>query len=364
MTDFHMKATVLHVIDTTGPGGAETVFLDLAEECSRQGFRSIALIRGPGWVEDQLKARGITYYIRDCKGSLNIRFLYQVAKIVRQERVAQIQSHLLGSNVYMSLLGILFRIPVVATFHGHVDISERERFRNAKLAIIGAGATHVVCVTEDLKETVIRSAGWARLKPLVIPNGVNTSQLETLPIESLAAAREPIVFGCLGNVRPAKNYKLAVDFMAYLKQQNVNAKLLIAGHNKRPETRELQAHLETLGLGEQISFLGFVDDVPAFFSSIDVFLMTSSSEGHPLALTQALAAGKPVVSTRSGVEKVIPESLMFLAEEHTVESLSSAHVRLVKTEQLASLLDQGREFVRNHYSLDAMFTRYLSLYKV
>lgn len=364
VTNIDMKTTVLHVIDTTGPGGAETVFLDLAEECARRGYKSIALIRGPGWVEEQLKARGITYYIRDCKGSLNFRFLYQLAKIARKERVTQIQSHLLGSNVYTSLIGILLRIPVVATFHGHVDISENERFRNAKLAIIRAGAKQVVCVTEDLKESVNRStSGWARLRPIVIPNGIKTSVLETLPLKSLETKSAPVVFGCLGNIRPAKNYQLAVDFMAYLKDRDIDARLLIAGDDTKPEARDLKAYVETIGVGEKVSFLGFIDDVPKFLGSIDVFLMTSSSEGHPLALTQALAAGKPVISTRNGVEKVIPEALMFLAKEHTVEALSQAQTRLQETTQLTGLLSKGREFVRDNYSLDAMFSRYLRLYE-
>ncbi|PTB92107.1 glycosyltransferase family 1 protein, partial [Marinobacter sp. Z-F4-2] len=96
MANRGMTPTVLHVIDTTGPGGAETVFLALAEGCIKQGYRSVALIRGPGWVEQQLKKLSIPYYIRDCKGSLNFRFLREMFDIIRKENVTHIQSHLLG----------------------------------------------------------------------------------------------------------------------------------------------------------------------------------------------------------------------------------------------------------------------------
>ncbi len=47
--------SILHTIDTTGPGGAETVFLNLLEHLVFGGYRNIALIKGPGWVEQQLK---------------------------------------------------------------------------------------------------------------------------------------------------------------------------------------------------------------------------------------------------------------------------------------------------------------------
>ncbi len=51
--------TILHAIDTTGPGGAETVFLDLVEKLTLDGYENYAIIKGPGWVENQLKQRGV-----------------------------------------------------------------------------------------------------------------------------------------------------------------------------------------------------------------------------------------------------------------------------------------------------------------
>ena len=49
------QPSILHAIDTTGPGGAETVFLDLVQYLTVDGYHNIAIIKGPGWVEDQLK---------------------------------------------------------------------------------------------------------------------------------------------------------------------------------------------------------------------------------------------------------------------------------------------------------------------
>lgn len=360
-----MTPTVLHVIDTTGPGGAETVFLDLAQECLRRGYNSIAVIRGPGWVENQLRERQIPYEIHDCKGSLNLRFLRALISVVRRHGVTHIQSHLLGSNVYTSLVGLFLRVPVITTFHGHVDISETERYRNAKLAIIRAGSKQVVSVTEDLKQSINRTtSGWSRLDAMVIPNGIDISRLETLPLKPLLDNGHELVFGSLGNIRPAKNYRLAVDFMAFLKGEGVAASLRIAGDDTKPEAREVKAYAAETGVADRIEFLGFIEDVPAFLDAIDVFLMTSSSEGHPLALTQALAAGKPVISTRNGIEKIVPEELMFLAEEHTPEALAKGRSRLGSAEALPELLDRGREYVRENYSLKAMFTRYFRLYEL
>jgi glycosyltransferase involved in cell wall biosynthesis len=368
MAKREMTPTVLHVIDTTGPGGAETVFLALAEGCIKQGYRSVALIRGPGWVEQQLKVRAIPYYIRDCKGSMNIKFLFEMFSIIRKEKVTHIQSHLLGSNVYTSIMGLFTRLPVTATFHGHVDISPNERFRNAKLALIKMGAKHVVSVTEELKNTINHTTGsYCRLHPTVIPNGIDLSELEKLPVHSLVKSDKPLILGCLGNVRPAKNYPLAIDFVRLLESKGINVRLRIAGDDTKSGAIELKQKVKAFGLEDNVEFLGFIDDVPGFFGSIDVFLMTSSSEGHPLALTQALAAAKPILSTRNGVEHVVPEHLLFLAEEHAAASLFAALETLQQSTQSmegSERLVEGRKYVKDNYSEEVMRQRYTNLYEI
>ncbi|MCH8532301.1 MAG: glycosyltransferase family 4 protein [Saccharospirillum sp.] len=355
--------TILHLIDTTGPGGAETVFLTLAKACTEQGMRSIAVIRGPGWVENQLKKLGIEYHIINSKGSFNWRYLRALLNIAKTENVTLIQSHLLGSNVYGGVLGLLLRIPVVATFHGHVDISPNERLRTVKLGIIALAARRVVAVTRDLAEE-IKALGNKRLarKTVVIPNGINTEALEHLTPRA-RRSEDPLVLGCLGNVRTAKNYKLAVDFTQYLHEQGIKVELNIAGDNTNQLAQELIQYAETLDVVENIHFLGFIDNIARFFEQIDVFLMTSSSEGHPLAITQALAAGKPILTTPNGVEKVILPELLNVSEAHSAESLYIAMQTMLESgfEQAAGE-NEKQSYVRKHFSLQAMISGYFSFY--
>ena len=109
---------ILHVIDTTGPGGAETVFVDLADRLREKGYDTIVLLRGPGWVQDELRRRELKPILLDAKGSFNWRYLLSLVRLVKDERIDLIQSHLLGSNVYCAVTGWITQKPVVATFHG------------------------------------------------------------------------------------------------------------------------------------------------------------------------------------------------------------------------------------------------------
>ena len=91
---------ILHIIDTTGPGGAETVFIDLASKLPKDKYNSIVLIRGKGWVYEELKRRNLEPILMDAKGSFNWRYLNRLMGLIKNERVDLIQSHLLGSNLY------------------------------------------------------------------------------------------------------------------------------------------------------------------------------------------------------------------------------------------------------------------------
>ncbi|MBE9490573.1 MAG: glycosyltransferase, partial [Bacteroidetes bacterium] len=94
---------ILHVIDTTGPGGAETIYTHLACKLNNNGYNSTAVIRGRGWVYDTLVKCGIEPIIVDSNGKFNYRYIGAIVKIVREKKIDLIHSHLLGANVYMSI---------------------------------------------------------------------------------------------------------------------------------------------------------------------------------------------------------------------------------------------------------------------
>ena len=74
--------TILHTIDTTGPGGAETVFIDLATRLPKEKYRAVIVIPGKGWAYDELCYRGFTPVLLEAKGSFNWRYLLALRKII------------------------------------------------------------------------------------------------------------------------------------------------------------------------------------------------------------------------------------------------------------------------------------------
>lgn len=352
---------LLHMIDTTGPGGAETIFTELAHQSRSYGCASVALIRGDGWVHRRLTALDIVPLIADCKGSFNVGFLKTLCRIVRQHRIDLIHAHLLGSNVYASLAGTLTRTPVIATFHGSVDIGTHERLAWAKMGLIRTRA-HVVAVSEDLRLDIAHQLKMPASAISLIANGIDCQRFAQARLIEKPSSQTRVI-GCLGNIRPAKAYDVALRAIAILKSKGRDIKLLIAGDPKEPLQTELLNLSYTLGIGDCVEFVGFVEDPAAFLASLDVFLLTSSSEGHPLALTQAMAAALPIVSTLCGVEKILGAELASFAPTGDSEGVARAlETVLDNPAEAAARGIEAQQRAFDLYDYSAMLKRYIDLY--
>jgi glycosyltransferase involved in cell wall biosynthesis len=362
------EKTILHVIDTTGPGGAEMVFIELADRLRRRGFRSVVLIRGPGWVHDQLVARGLEPYVFDAKGSFNWRFLREMLRVIRREKVDVIQSHLLGSNVYCAMAGLLARKRVIATFHGMVDVGPRERFRGLKLWLMNRGVTRFVAVSKNLRDVIDREGLLNPAKCEVIYNGIDLSRYGKTGSrelrERLGLADDAILIGSLGNVRPAKGYDLLVRAARRVLDNFSSVHFVIAGDPKSSLQRQLDALTRELSVDNNVHFLGFCNNSAAYLAQLDYFLLTSTSEGLSIATIEAIATGLPALVTRCGgpEEIVTPDVDALMAAPESI-AIAESILRLLSRPDLADRLSRiGRETAHKRFGIDTMLDSYAALY--
>jgi glycosyltransferase involved in cell wall biosynthesis len=362
--------TILHCIDSSGPGGAETVFIDLASRISKHKYRSLVVIRGTGWVSEELRRRGMEPILLDAKGSFNWRYLGQLLKLIRSEGVNLVQSHLLGSNVYCSLAGLLTGTPVVATFHGSVDIADKERLKWVKFALINVGADVVIAVSKQLREDIIGRTSLDASKTRVIYNGIDTSAFSRprsrILRQKFGWPESDVVIGSLGNIRPAKGYEILLRAAAVLQQSSSRSyRFVIAGQGKGELYEELLLLRDTLGLEEKVQFLGFIDDAGDFLANIDLFLSSSISEGLPLSAIQAMAANLPLIATRcGGYEELIQDSENgWLVEVGDPGAIADAIESLAADTRLqAALGEQARRLAVETYDMKLMLEAYEEIY--
>jgi glycosyltransferase involved in cell wall biosynthesis len=362
--------TVMHLIDTTGPGGAETVFIDLADKMRNFGYRSITVVRGKGWVYDELCKRDLKPIIMPAKGSFNVKFVWSLLKLVRVNRVALIQSHLLGSNVYAAIVGILSRVPVVATYHGMVDVSPNERFKRAKHWVMQHGISHYVTVSQRLAKNVQAQGLLDPAKSSTIYNGIDISRYEKMAarplVDELGIAQDSVLVGSVGNVRAAKDYAMLVKVAAIVVEQNAKVHFVIAGHQKAELMDELNKLILKLGLTSNVHFIGFCDDSAQFLAQMDIFALSSKSEGFSISTIEGMATGLPVLVTRcGGPEEIVSHGETgWLVEPQSETVFANALLMLLSDESLREKLGEaGKKAVAAKFDLTAMLGAYDAHYK-
>ena len=363
-----MAYTVLHLIDTTGPGGAEDVFIALATKIKQSDVDSIAVIRGEGYVADTLRKYGVEPVILDSKGSFNLGFLRALRRLIKRHNVKLIQSHLLGSNVYAAIIGWFTRTPVVATYHGMVDVSPNERFRAIKLWFMRKGISHFVAVSDSLKTAIETQQLLIPEKTSVVYNGIDltlySEQVESALKERLHISPHIPLIGALGNVRKSKRYDLLVEAAHLVHQKNIDVAFCIAGDPKASLKDPLDKMIHEYGL-TNIHFIGFVADTPEYLRNLDGFILTSDAEGFSISTIEAMATGLPVIATRcGGPEEIIQDE----AQGTLVNVSSSAIADAIETFVNAHKkhpnwrVKKARERVKDSFSEEAMLAQYTQIY--
>jgi len=345
------------------------VFIDLATLLPADKYRSIVVIRGKGWVYEELCRRGIRPILLDTKGSFNWRYLSALCKLIRSEQIDLIQSHLLGPNVYCSMAGVLTRTPVVATFHGSVDIGENERLKWLKFAAIKAGADCVIAVTDSLRDDIVSRTAVTKDNIKIIYNGIDTNVFQRPRSCSLREkfgwSDDEIIIGSLGNIRPAKGYDILLRAATLLAQSSRSYRFVIAGQGKGELYDELLALKGELQLNDKVYFIGFTDNAAEFLSNLDLFLSSSISEGLPLSAIQAMVAKLPLVATRcGGYEGLITNGVNgLLVEVGNPEAIATAIKRLAADSVLQEkLAENARKHAISTFDIRVMLNAYERVY--
>jgi glycosyltransferase involved in cell wall biosynthesis len=363
--------TVMHLISTSGPGGAETACVNLVRGLDPARWRGIAVVPEKGWLYNELGRAGGQPIVLDAGGRFDLpRYFAALARLARQHNVGLIHGHLFGPSYTASLLGLLMNLPVVGTIHGQVDLDPRESFKRIKFVLLNRGATRLVFVSESLRRFFL---GTGLLRPeitAVIPNGVDAARFSRPADRSSRAAfgasADDFLVGAVGNVRPAKSYDVLLRAAALLKARSANYRFVVVGEADSELGAKLISLRDELALADCVAFAGYLEDVKPALNAFDVYAITSRSEGFSISTVEAMAAGLPVVATRcGGPEEILDDGVTgILVENGSPEAVAAAIDSLrVNARGRRELGDAAQAAARRRFTIDANLRAYESLYE-
>jgi glycosyltransferase involved in cell wall biosynthesis len=361
--------TVMHLISTSGPGGAETACVNLIRGLDSARWRGIAVVPEKGWLYDEARRAGGKALVLDRGSRFDLPRFVALARLVRQHEVGLIHGHLFGPSYSASLLGLLMKLPVVCTLHGQVDLQPEERFKRIKFGLLNRGASRLVFVSESLRRFFLGTGLLRSEITAVIPNGVDAARFNRLPDRSLRAAfgasDGDFLVGSVGNIRPAKSYDVLLRAAALLRARSVNYRFVVVGDADSEWGLSLRSLCEELDLADCVSFPGYLRDVAPALNAFDVYAITSQSEGFSISTVEAMAAGLPVVATRcGGPEEIIDDGITgILVDNGSPEAVAAAIEGLrINGRWRRELGDAARTAVQQKFTIDAHLHAYEALY--
>lgn len=351
---------VSHVVLSLDVGGLERVVLDLVREGVRGGQRvSVVCLERLGRLADEVEAMGATVACLNKRAGLRPATTLGLRSVLRRLRPDVIHTHQLGALFYAALATAT---PAVHTEHGRASL---ERPRRRALARLSAWrASRFVCVSQDLGDEYRARGLVSPGKLRVISNGIDMQRFRGGFLRGHAKRDlglppgDPVV-GTVGRLDEIKRQDLLIRAFASSLESVPRARLLLVGDG--PARDELRRLAGDLGVADRVHFVGYLPDPAPCLRAMDLFALTSRSEGMPLAVLEAWAAGLPVVATRVGglAEMTAGRPAAALVEPGDVGAIRDAITGLLRDADAAKALGEaGRRRVAEAYSLERMAADY------
>jgi glycosyltransferase involved in cell wall biosynthesis len=366
------KLTILHVTESSETGGAETVILNIVNHLDKREFHSEVVVMQPGWLKDRLKDSGCEPVLLQSDKSYDFGFLLKLRSVIKDLKIDLIHAHLPGSNAYSCLAGAAAGVPVVATYHGMLTLSERlSRSEKVQLFLVRKLARRIVTVSDHLKDELRKMAKIPSGKLVTVYNGVNWEPYDT-PFDAakmkqnLGLEPDSAVIGMVANLKSFKGYEYFVRAAAVVAREVPRAVFLIAGDGEESVKAGIKAEIAKHGLQEKVLFLGYRENIANVVRVLDVSVLSSISEGMSIVTVEAMGAGVPVVVTRSGgPEELVDEGRTgFLVPVRDEAGLADRVLYCLNNpEAVQEMTARAKKQVRIKFSLEMMIDNYEAVYR-
>lgn len=363
------RAHVAHILSSFAMGGQERMALDLATGQVRAGYRVTALSLAPppdGPLAAEFRAVGAAVErVARPRPGVDPVLLVRLARWLRRNGVDLAHTHNRMALIYGAPAAKLARASVVHTKHGY-NPRGGTRLWAGKLA--GLCVDAFVAVSSETAEFARRRSEVDERRLSVIPNGVELTRFRPEPAArervraELGIREETFVAGTVGRTAVEKNQALLLRAVAPL--LGPGAHLIVAGDG--PLLSALSELSRALGVAPFVHLLGARRDVPDVLNALDAFVLSSTIEGLPLVILEAMATGLPVISTSiGGIPNVIEEGVTgFLVPVGDEERLRARVAELRADPGLRHALgSRARSDAVTRFSAQRMGRDYIDLYE-
>lgn len=364
---------IVHVVENLDRGGLERTVVDLIASQRDAGHecRVICLFK-LGLLARELLASGVRVDACGKRPGLDLRALRRARALIRQSPDAVIHTHNAMAHYYAVLaslgLPVKCRINTRHGMGGRTRSGRQEWLYRQSLR----GTDYAVAVCEAARQRFAADGMHPRRALLAVPNGIRLERFRPADdvarqslVAELGLPTGSRIIGTVGRLQPVKDHALLLRAFAKVRVQVPEAALVIVGDG--PLRAALEAQAEQAGLSDALRFMGDRHDVPRLLTGMEVFALTSTSEGYSVALLEACASSLPIVATDVGGNREIVRHGINgrLVPSGDTAAIATALIALLRGgEQAAAMGRAGYAWAQAEASFRTMAERYHGLYDV
>ncbi len=363
------KIRIMHVLPSLEIGGMETALITLINGMDTDLFENQIFCfdfkNYQNSIQHRLHDENIPIYIFEKGDGVDYWLPVKIARIMRKQRIDIVHTRNFAALLYGAIAAKLAGVPgVIADIRGRIPVDEGQKCKRLSFLV-----SKFVGVSEDIKKMLAIDFKIKESKIQTIYNGVQissngqNSNLASLRAQ-LGLASNDFVIGTIGRLEPVKDYASLIRMSAPVLIKYRHAKLMIVGDGS--QRAELEKLTQELGISSQTIFTGYQKEVSNYLQLINLFALTSISEGISNVLLEAMANSIPVIATEVGgnPEVVRHNQTGLVIPRSNLNQITEKIELLINNPELTKNLGlNGRKRVEEKFTIPKMVSEYQSLYR-
>ena len=358
---------ILHIINSLGCGGAESLLSDLCYIQKEQGFEiSIATLKDENSIfKEKVKQLGVEYISLSSRLSIyNPIFIFKISKLIKQYDLIHV--HLFPAQYWVAIAKFITRTktPIITTEH---STSNRRRelkiFKYIDKFIYGL-YDKIICCSDKAHETFLRH--FPSIKSAVsIPNGINLERFKNAITQSkqelFNLASTSCVITMVARFQPPKRQDTLVKVLKHLPEHYC---VVFAGN--KPEDLNVEpitSLIKELNLSHRVRLLGVRNDIPDILKTSDIIVLASDYEGLSLSSIEGMAIGKPFIATDVNGLREVVSGAGILYEKDSTSQLATNILKLMQDTTFYKMISEQCVTRASQYDINNMANAYLSVYR-
>jgi len=369
MTSPTDRIHVVHVIGSFQTGGAEKMLVNFLGAVNKEKFKHTVLcLTRRGELADDLRQVDVEVQVFRVRIRTLPRDLRRLAGWFRDHRADVVHSHMFYASLWARTAALWAGVPVLITTE-HSQEHWKKWWQVRADRFLSGKTFHHIAVSQDVRNIRLERDGVAPGQITMIPNGVPIPEVTGDPeVRQKVRAKFGLpldvpVVGTVGRMIDVKGYPFMLQALALARKSYPSLHWLQVGDG--PDRKKIIALAEEMGLSEAVTFAGKRSDVSSLLEAMDIWAMSSTHEGLPVALLEAMAAGRTIVATNvGGIPDVVDHEVSaILVAPQDARELAAGLVRVLDDHSLAQKLAAGaRVKVEMEYGIEAVARRIEGIY--